>query len=68
MLIMIEEHNVSPQSSSDHRSQAALGLLSTWMGDCLGTAGVVGFLFLFYFAHILEQEIVLNSTMEGHDS
>ena len=21
------------------------GLLSTWMGDCLGTAGVVGFIF-----------------------
>ena len=30
--------------SSDHRSQATLGLGSTWMGDRLGTPGVVRFL------------------------
>ena len=31
--------------SSDHRSQAASGPVSTWMGDRLGIPGVVGFCF-----------------------
>ena len=31
--------------SSDHRSQARLGQVSTWMGDRLGIPGVADFLF-----------------------
>ncbi len=33
------------QFSSDHWSQAGSGHVSTWMGDCLGTHGAVGFIF-----------------------
>ena len=35
--------------SSDHRSQARSGQVSTWMGDRLGTPGVVGFTLFYYF-------------------
>ena len=44
------------QFSSDHWSQAALSLVSTWMGDRLGTLSVVGissfFLQTFFFLHL----------------
>ncbi len=36
------------QFSSDHLSQAGSGHVSTWMDDCLGTHGVVGFIFLIF--------------------
>ena len=39
------------QFSSDHWSQATLSLVSTWMGDRLGTRGAVGiFLFSRFFS------------------
>ena len=55
LLNTVQNHYLSPTTiprwiyrfSSDHRSQAASGPVSTWMGDRLGIPGVVGFLLLF---------------------
>lgn len=42
--------------SSDHRSQARQGQVSTWMGDRLGIPGDVGLsLFFFFFSFLIPQ-------------
>ena len=48
------------QFSSDHWSQAMLSPVSTWMGDRLGTLGVVGIFFVFdptTILHDMKEEV-----------
>ena len=52
--------------SSDHRSQARSGQVSTWMGDRLGTPGVVGFtLFYYFFAYAKSPTWLLGVLRRG---